>query len=66
MKAETEKLIDLLILTAGSWNATGQTDKKLENDFDRYLKLLQIETNTDYEGAMQILLNSQNGKGVAA
>ncbi|GKV70245.1 hypothetical protein NCCP2716_27430 [Sporosarcina sp. NCCP-2716] len=61
-----EQLIDLLILTAGSWNATGQTDQRLERQFDSYLTQLQKMTGTDREGAMQILLTSQNEKGAAA
>ncbi|WP_432355282.1 hypothetical protein [Sporosarcina sp. A2] len=56
---ETEKLINLLIITTGSYKATGYQEKRLENDFVRYLKLLQIETNTTEEGAMQLLMNSQ-------
>ncbi len=61
---ETQKLINLIILTAGSYNATGQKDRRLEKDFARYVKLLQVETNTTEEGALQLVINS--GEAVAA
>ncbi len=61
---ETQRLINLIILTAGSYDATGQTDKRLERDFARYVKLLQVETNTTEEGALQLVINS--GEAVAA
>lgn len=56
---ETERLIDLLIITAFTYEKTAFADKRLERDFARYLKLLQIETNTNEEGALRILMNSQ-------
>ncbi len=61
---DTKILTDLLILTAGAWNATGRTDEKLKQEFYSYMTELQKATGATFEGAMQILLNSQ--KAVAA
>lgn len=61
-----ERLIDLITITAFSPVFNKEDLVRRENDFTRYLKLLQIETQTDQEGAMQLVLHSQDGKGVAA
>ena len=51
-------IINQLILIAGSWNESGQQDKVLEHQFEIALFNLQLEANTDHEGAMEILLTS--------
>ncbi|MCG3089159.1 hypothetical protein [Sporosarcina cyprini] len=51
-----EHIINQLILTAGAWNETGQSDKYLEKQFEGYLNALQRVAGTDQEGAMQLLL----------
>lgn len=55
-----QTIINQLILIAGSWNHSGQQDKFLEHQFEIALFNLQLETNTDHEGAMNILLTALN------
>lgn len=52
-----QHIINQLILIVGSWNATGQTDKRLEHQFDQKLTELEQATKTKREGALNILLN---------
>lgn len=55
-----QAIVNQLILLAGSWNHSGQQDKYLEYQFEVALFNLQLETNTDHEGAMDILLSALN------
>ena len=52
-------IIDQIIIAAFSYEATGQKDEDLKYEFSKNLRLLQLKTGTDREGAMQIVLNSQ-------
>lgn len=61
-----QAIINQLILTAGAWNESGQKDKLLEYQFDRYLFDLQLIEKTDHDGAMKILLAAIEESEVAA
>lgn len=52
-----QHILNQLILIVGSWNVTGQTDKRLERQFDQKLTELEQATKTEREGALNILLN---------
>ena len=59
-------IINQLILTAGAWNESGQKDKLLEWQFELHLFELQLATDTDHDGAMDILLDAIEEKEMAA
>ena len=51
-------IINKLILTVGVWNASGQQDKQLEQQFSSLLNDLRMATGTTPEGAINMLLES--------
>lgn len=60
-----EHIINKLILTVGTWNATGQKDKRLESQFNALLGDLRMAARTTPEGAVQMLLESLGEKEAA-
>lgn len=54
-----QEIINRLIIVAFQWNQTGQMNEALKKQFKLLMTELAAEANTDFEGAMQILLTSQ-------
>lgn len=54
-----QETINSLIIVAFDWNQTGQTNDLLKKQFKSLMKELATKSNTDFEGAMKILLASQ-------
>lgn len=54
-----QETINRLIIIAFSWNQTGQTNDLLKKQFKSLMNELASKSNTDFEGAMKILLASQ-------
>lgn len=57
-----QHIINQLILIAGSWNATGQTDKHLESQFDYWLGQLAKVAKTGREEALNLLVEHLGGE----
>lgn len=54
-----QEIINRLIIVAFQWNQTGQMNDSLKKLFKSLMAELAAIANTDFEGAMQILLTSQ-------
>lgn len=51
-------IVNMLILTIGAWDTTGQNDEQLENEFEVWLRKLQEVLKTNREGAVKYLISA--------
>ncbi|WP_088005627.1 hypothetical protein [Indiicoccus explosivorum] len=59
------RTMDHLILIAGAWEKSGQTDKGLERQFNAKLNELQGMTQLSHENSVRLLVRYMAGEAVA-